>query len=151
MSSFLRKRAEMDLYNALYGSLWGIGDLESICELVSHRPSLRCWHNYSIVTKEWLKHKKKVKIFFAISPIWTELCLRAVATIMRSQPCRKHHVSQFICVIVSTLFLSANNSGTANYILASLHREGIGAAPGQRRGGIGEIPARHHRLSIGFA
>ena len=31
ISSFLRKRAEMALYNGLYGSLWGIGDLESIC------------------------------------------------------------------------------------------------------------------------
>ena len=36
MSSFLRKRAEMALYNCLYGSLWGIRDLESICELMSH-------------------------------------------------------------------------------------------------------------------
>ena len=53
MSSFLRKRAEMALYNVLYGSLWGIGDLESICELMSHRSSLKCWQNYSIVTKEW--------------------------------------------------------------------------------------------------
>ena len=53
MSSFLRKRAEMALYNVLYGSLWGIGNLESICELMSHRSSLKCWQNYSIVTKEW--------------------------------------------------------------------------------------------------
>ena len=53
MSSFLRKRSEMALYNGLYGSLWGTGNLESICELMSHRSSIKCWENYSLVTKEW--------------------------------------------------------------------------------------------------
>ena len=41
MSLFLRKRAEMALHNSLYGSLWGTGNLESICELMPHRSSIK--------------------------------------------------------------------------------------------------------------
>ena len=92
MSSFLRERAEMALYNILYGSLWGIWDLEFICELMSHWSSLKCWQNYSKVSKEWYKHKKKVRKFFAISPIWTELCLRGLGSLMiiKSRLSRQH-------------------------------------------------------------